>query len=228
MAELPVTGARDGQVASDGNAYTLLFLPLSLIETAVMAASAAIQARRFNLDLFGATVLGVVTAVGGGTLRDLLLGLTPVFWISDLRFLMVVVPSSLLSFFVTARMPAGNGRRLALLMYLDAVGLALFTLTGVQVALEAGVAPVLTIVIGCVTGTAGGMIRDLLCNITPSVLREDLYATISLAGGAAYLAFSQFMGESTATLVTFGLILLARLVVLWMNPPCPDEETSRN
>ncbi len=193
-----------------------------------MAASAAIQARRFNLDLFGATVLGVVTAVGGGTLRDLLLGLTPVFWISDLRFLMVAVPSSLLSFFVAARMPTGNGRRLALLMYLDAVGLALFTLTGVQVALEAGVAPVLTIVIGCVTGTAGGMIRDLLCNITPSVLREDLYATISLAGGAAYLAFSQFMGESTATLVTFGLILFARLVVLWMNPPRPDEETSRN
>ncbi|WP_298562202.1 trimeric intracellular cation channel family protein [uncultured Aliiroseovarius sp.] len=207
---------------------TLLFVPLSLIATAVMAASAAIQARRFNLDLFGATVLGVVTAVGGGTLRDLLLGLTPVFWISDLRFLMVAVPSSLLSFFVAARMPTGNGRRLALLMYLDAVGLALFTLTGVQVALEAGVAPVLTIVIGCVTGTAGGMIRDLLCNITPSVLREDLYATISLAGGAAYLAFSQFMGESTATLVTFGLILFARLVVLWMNPPRPDEETSRN
>ncbi|WP_203564983.1 trimeric intracellular cation channel family protein [Aliiroseovarius sp. PrR006] len=207
---------------------TLLFVPLSLIATAVMAASAAIQARRFNLDLFGATVLGVVTAVGGGTLRDVLLGLTPVFWISDLRFLLVAVPSSLLSFLIAARMPTGNGRRLALLMYLDAVGLALFTLTGVQVALEAGVAPVLTIVIGCVTGTAGGMIRDLLCNITPSVLREDLYATISLAGGAAYLAFSQFMGESTATLVTFGLILLARLVVLWMNPPKPDQEASRN
>lgn len=206
---------------------SILFVPLSLIATAVMAASAAIQARRFNLDLFGATVLGVVTAVGGGTLRDLLLGLTPVFWISDLRFLLVAVPSSLLSFFVAARMPTGNGRRLALLMYLDAVGLALFTLTGVQVALEAGVAPVLTIVIGCVTGTAGGMIRDLLCNITPSVLREDLYATISLVGGAAYLAISQFLGESMATLVTFGLILLARLVVLWMNPPKPDDETAR-
>ena len=206
---------------------SILFVPLSLIATAVMAASAAIQARRFNLDLFGATVLGVVTAVGGGTLRDLLLGLTPVFWISDLRFLLVAVPCALLSFFIAARMPTGNGRRLALLMYLDAVGLALFTLTGVQVALEAGVAPVLTIVIGCVTGTAGGMIRDLLCNITPSVLREDLYATISLAGGAAYLAFSRFLGDSTATLLTFGLILLARLVVLWVNPPKPDDEVSR-
>ncbi|MCP9481291.1 trimeric intracellular cation channel family protein [Shimia sp. CNT1-13L.2] len=200
-----------------------IFVPLSLVATAVMAASAAIQARRFSLDLFGATVLGIVTAVGGGTLRDLLLGLTPVFWITDLRFLLVAVPSAMLSFYIAARMPTGNGRRLALLMYLDAIGLALFTLTGVQVALGAGVSPVLAIVIGCVTGTAGGMIRDLLCNITPSVLREDLYATISLAGGAAYLGFRQILGEPTATLAAFLLILLVRVVLLWRNPPRPDD-----
>lgn len=149
----------------------MLFVPLSLIATAVTAALVDLWARRFNLVLFGATVLGVATAVDGGTLRDLLLGLTPVFRISDLRFLLVAVPSALMSFFVGTRMPTGN---IAPLMYLDAVGLALFTLTGVQVALKAGVAPVLTIVIGCVTGTACGMIRDLLCNITPSVLRDDL------------------------------------------------------
>jgi len=208
-------------------ALSILFVPLSLVATAVMAASAAIQARRFNLDLFGATVLGVVTAVGGGTLRDLFLGITPVFWISDLRFLLVAVPSSLLSFFVAARMPSGNGWRLSLLMYLDAVGLALFTLTGLQVALQAGVTPVLTIVIGCVTGTAGGMIRDLLCNITPSVLREDLYATISLAGGAAYLALSRWLGEPTATLAAFLLILSARFLVLWIHPPKSAQDASR-
>jgi uncharacterized membrane protein YeiH len=200
-----------------------IFVPLSLVATAVMAASAAIQARRFSLDLFGATVLGIVTAVGGGTLRDLLLGLTPVFWITDLRFLLVAVPSAMLSFYIAARMPTGNGRRLALLMYLDAIGLALFTMTGVQVALGAGVSPVLAIVIGCVTGTAGGMIRDLLCNITPSVLREDLYATISLAGGAAYLGLRQVLGEPTATLAAFLLILLVRVVLLWRNPPRPDD-----
>lgn len=200
-----------------------IFVPLSLVATAVMAASAAIQARRFSLDLFGATVLGIVTAVGGGTLRDLLLGLTPVFWITDLRFLLVAVPSAMLSFYIAARMPTGNGRRLALLMYLDAIGLALFTLTGVQVALGAGVSPVLAIVIGCVTGTAGGMIRDLLCNITPSVLREDLYATISLAGGAVYLGLRQVMGETTATLAAFALIFLVRIFLLWRNPPRQED-----
>ncbi len=194
---------------------SVFFVPLSLIATAVMAASAAIQAHRFRLDLFGATVLGVVTAVGGGTLRDLLLGLTPVFWIVDQRFLLVAIPCAALSFFNAKRMPTGSGRRLRLLLQLDAIGLALFTLTGVHVALEAGVAPVLAIVIGCITGTAGGMIRDLLCSVTPIVLREDLYATLSLAGAAMFIGMLQILSEPIATLVTFVMILIARLIMLW-------------
>lgn len=196
-----------------------IFLPLTIVATAVMAASAAIQARRFALDLFGATVLGVVTAVGGGTLRDLLIGRVPVFWVEDITFLLVAVPVSILSYFVARGMPAGNGQRLRLLMYLDAIGLALFTLTGVSVALGAGISPVIAVVIGCVTGTAGGMIRDLLCNITPSVLREDLYATLSLVGGAVYLGLLEWLGDPAATLVGFGLILVARIALLLRNPP---------
>ena len=200
------------------DSFPHIFLALTIVATAVMAASAAIQARRFELDLFGATVLGVVTAVGGGTLRDLLVGRVPVFWVEDTTFLLVAVPVAIASYFVARGMPGGNGQRLRLLMYLDAIGLALFTLTGVQVALEAGVSPVIAVVIGCVTGTAGGMIRDLLCNITPSVLREDLYATVSLAGGAVYLGLVEWLGDPVATLVGFGLILVARLVLLWVRP----------
>ena len=200
------------------DSFPHIFLALTIVATAVMAASAAIQARRFKLDLFGATVLGVVTAVGGGTLRDLLVGRVPVFWVEDTTFLLIAVPVAIASYFVARGMPGGNGQRLRLLMYLDAIGLALFTLTGVQVALEAGVSPVIAVVIGCVTGTAGGMIRDLLCNITPSVLREDLYATVSLVGGAVYLGLVEWLGDPAATLVGFGLILVARLVLLWARP----------
>ncbi len=202
---------------------SIVFVPLSLIATAAMAASAAIQARRFELDLFGAVVLGIVASVGGGSLRDLFLGLTPVFWITDIRFLLTAVPASILSFALATRVPSGNGRRLALLMYLDAIGLALFTLTGVQVALNAGVSPVLAVVIGCVTGTAGGMIRDLLCNITPSVLKEDLYATISVIGGGAYLLLGNWLAEPAATLVGFALILIMRLGLLWRRPLKPQD-----
>lgn len=201
------------------DALANIFQLLTMVATAVMAASAAIQARRFQLDLFGATVLGVVTAVGGGTIRDVLIGRMPVFWIEDTTFLLVAVPVAILSYLVARAMPAGNGQRLRLLMYLDAIGLGLFTLTGVQVGLAAGISPVIAIVIGCVTGTAGGMIRDLLCNITPSVLREDLYATLSLAGGGLYLMLIEWVADPMATLCAFALIFVARIGLLLQYPP---------
>ncbi|UWQ13484.1 trimeric intracellular cation channel family protein [Aliiroseovarius sp. M344] len=198
---------------------SFLFVPLSLLATAVMAASAAIQAHRVHMDPFGATVLAIATSMGGGTLRDLFLGLTPVFWITDTRYLATAVPVALISFAFATRMSSGNGRRLKVLLQLDAIGLALFTLTGVQVALDAGISPVLAIVIGCVTGTAGGMIRDLLCNTTPSLLKEDLYATLSLIGGAVYLALLTYLGETLAAGIGFAIILVARLLVLRVKPP---------
>ncbi|MCK8464781.1 trimeric intracellular cation channel family protein [Aliiroseovarius sp. S1339] len=198
---------------------SFLFVPLSLLATAVMAASAAIQAHRVHMDLFGATVLAIATSMGGGTLRDLFLGLTPVFWITDTRYLATAVPVALISFAFATRMSSGGGRRLKMLMQLDAIGLALFTLTGVQVALDAGISPVLAIVIGCVTGTAGGMIRDLLCNMTPSLLKEDLYATLSLLGGAVYLALLTYLGDTLAAGISFAVILAARLLVLQLKPP---------
>ncbi len=198
---------------------SFLFVPLSLLATSVMAASAAIQAHRVHMDPFGATVLAIATAMGGGTLRDLFLGLTPVFWITDTRYLAVAVPVALISFALATRMSSGNGRRLKVLMQLDAIGLALFTLTGVQVALDTGISPILAIVIGCVTGTAGGMIRDLLCNMTPSLLKEDLYATLSLLGGAVYLLMLTYLGETLAAALGFATILMARLLVLHLKPP---------
>lgn len=152
------------------------------------------------------------------------MGLTPVFWIADIRYFLVAVPAAMLSYAIAIRMPSGNGKRLALLMYLDAIGLALFTLAGVQVALATGVSPLLAVLIGCVTGTAGGMIRDVLCNITPSVLKEDLYATISLAGGLAYLGLREVLSEPLAGLAVFLLILAARLLLLVRNRTRPADQ----
>jgi len=193
---------------------SFIVLPLTLLATAVMAASASIQAHRAEMDAFGATVLAIATGMGGGTLRDLFLGNTPVFWINDLRYISVAIPVALLGFLLASRIPSGNGQRLTVLLHLDAVGLALFTLTGVQVALGFGVHPLMAIVLGCITGTAGGMIRDLLCKMTPSLLKEDLYATISLAGGGIYLTLLPTIGETPALAISFGAMLIARIVVL--------------
>lgn len=188
---------------------------LSALATAVMSASAAIQAVRHDMDVFGAAVLGVAAAVGGGTLRDLLLGRTPVFWIDDLTYLLTAVPIAIVSYFAARMLPSGNGRRHRLLMQCDAVGLALFTLIGVRVALEAGTSGIIAVVIGCVTGTVGGMIRDVLCNVTPSVLKEDLYATISLLGGGAYIGLAQVVDARWALAFCFLSMLAARLVVIY-------------
>ena len=193
---------------------TPLILGLGYLASGVLAASAALQGVRQGFDPFGATVLAFATALGGGTLRDLFLGRTPVFWIEDPVFLAVIVPVALAAYGLGRRMPQGEGQRLRLLMRLDAIGLALFTLIGVRIAQEAGTHWSIAIVIGCVTGTVGGMIRDVLSNVAPSILKEDLYATISLAGGAVYLMLDPMIGTEAALAVSFAAMLAARLVTL--------------
>ncbi|MFV0358305.1 trimeric intracellular cation channel family protein [Tropicimonas sp.] len=191
---------------------------LTILATAVMAASAAIQAARHNMDMFGATVLAFATALGGGTVRDLLIGRVPVFWISDLTYVATVVPVALLFYYLATRMEAGNGVRLRWLLRLDALGLALFTLIGVRVALQYETPAVIAVIIGCITGTVGGMIRDLLSNVTPAVLKEDLYATISLAGGGLYVLLASHAGQGVALTISFLAMLIVRLVVLERMP----------
>ncbi|WP_342078089.1 TRIC cation channel family protein [Yoonia sp. SS1-5] len=188
---------------------------LSVFATAAMSASAAIQAVRHEFDAFGAAVLAAATAMGGGTVRDLLLGRTPVFWMTDLTYLATAVPVSLAVFFWARGLNPGNGRRHRMLMYFDAVGLALFTLTGLQIGLAAGMSAPIAIILGCITGTFGGMIRDVLCNVTPSVLKEDLYATISLLGGALFLALDfAALGELVAVCASFGVMFVMRVIVV--------------
>jgi len=94
------------------------------------------------------------------------------------------------------------------------MGLALFTLIGTRIALDEGTAPIIAIIIGCITGTVGGMIRDLLCNITPVILKKDLYATISLAGGAVFVLAAGVAPEGLAVLVAFLGMLTARVIVI--------------
>lgn len=192
---------------------------LTVMATAVMAVSASIQAVRHGFDPFGAVVLAIVTAVGGGTLRDLLIGAFPVFWIRDLTFLATAVPVGFVTYLFAKNLKAGNGRRLRLLLYFDAVGLALFSLIGVQVAIMNGTSAPIAVVLGCITGVAGGMFRDVLCGLTPSILKEDLYATISLVGGGLYLALQYFLSEETSIISAFLAMTAARIWVVLRSRP---------
>lgn len=192
-----------------------ILIVLTIIATAFMAASAALQGVRQGFDPFGTTVLAVVTAVGGGTFRDMLVGATPVFWLQDMTYLSVVIPVGLLAYFVGRKLEAGGGHRLRILLYLDAIGLALFTLVGVEVALEYGLSFLPAIILGCTTGVVGGMLRDLLCGQQPVILKEDLYATISLMGGSVFILALEYVSAEISLTIAFLFMVILRFIVIY-------------
>lgn len=162
--------------------WTTLHL-LDLIGVAVFAVSGALAAGRKALDLFGVLVIASLTAVGGGTVRDLLLNRHPIFWIAEPSYLIVIAAAALLTLiYVQLRAPPGNALSIA-----DALGLALFSLSGAQIAEAAGVSPIIAVLMGTITGVAGGVLRDVLCAEIPLILRRDIYATAAIAGISVYL-----------------------------------------
>ena len=158
---------------------------IQLLGVAVFAASGALAAGRKRMDLMGALVIAAVTAVGGGTLRDLLLD-RPVFWIADPAYLVVVVAAAGATMLYARRFrPPRHSLVLA-----DALGLGVFTILGAQVSQASGAGGIVAVLMGAITGVAGGAIRDVLSAEIPMVMRkgEKLYASAAIAGTALYLA----------------------------------------
>ena len=153
-----------------------------VVAIAAEAMTAALAAGRRRMDWFGVCVLAVVTALGGGTMRDTLLGHYPLSWVADPSLLLIasgaaLVTIALARFMETLRWP---------FLILDALGLVVFTIIGCNVAIEMGQSPVIVIVAGMITGIAGGILRDVLCNDIPLVFSGELYATVSIVTGALY------------------------------------------
>ncbi len=154
---------------------------IEILGTAAFAISGIRLAAAKRFDWFGAYVVGLVTAIGGGTLRDVLLDL-PVFWMKSSVYLVVTFIS--LVAVIIFRQALVKGMRT--LFIFDAIGLALFVVVGVQRTIEAGLPMWVAIVMGTITGSFGGIIRDILINEQPLFFRKDIYATACLAGGVVY------------------------------------------
>jgi len=189
--------------------YSIIHL-LDLFGTAVFAVSGALAAGRKRMDIFGVVVLGAVTALGGGTLRDVILGARPVFWISDPTYLAVAALAAAGTFAVA------RGWRLpeTVLPYADAAGLAIFTVVGFQKGFQETGMYGIGIIMGMTTGVAGGMIRDVLSGEIPLILRKEIYASASLCGAAllallTYLGLPDFFMILVALLATLGIRLAA-------------------
>ncbi|MBW7860619.1 MAG: trimeric intracellular cation channel family protein [Rhodocyclaceae bacterium] len=188
---------------------TLLY-GIALAGVAVNAASGVLEAGRRPFDLFGMVVVALAAALGGGSLRDVLLDRT-VFWISDQVYLLTALLAGLATFALVRymRLPA------RLFVLPDAVGLALFTVSGTQAALSVGAPWLVASLMGVVTGVFGGILRDLLCNQVPLIFNGELYATASWAGALLLLALSAAgVSAGWAALAGGSLVLLIRLAAL--------------
>ncbi|MCR6671660.1 trimeric intracellular cation channel family protein [Devosia ginsengisoli] len=154
------------------------------IAIAAEAMTAALAAGRRNMDWFGVCLIACVTALGGGTLRDILLDHYPLVWVENPYLLLLVCGAALL----TIPLARLVDRLRWPFLLLDALGLVVFTVIGCNIGIEAGVHPIIVIVAGMVTGTAGGILRDVLCNDIPLIFQGELYATVSMVAGGVYYA----------------------------------------
>ena len=188
---------------------TLLYA-MDLFGVAVFAITGSLAAGKKRMDLFGVVVLATVTALGGGTLRDLVLGASPVFWVSAPIYLLVAVATAIVTFFLVRFC----GLPLKLLSVADAFGLAVFTVLGTQKALDMDISTGIAVVMGVMTGVVGGIIRDILSGEIPLILRREIYATASLCGAVTFCLVSvalqnQGLAALASVIVTLGLRLSA-------------------
>ncbi|MEZ5934539.1 MAG: trimeric intracellular cation channel family protein [Alphaproteobacteria bacterium] len=160
------------------------FTVLSFAGTGVFAISGALMGLRQRMDVIGIIFLAGVTGIGGGTLRDVLLGRVPVGWVEKPAILGTCAACAVL---VALLNPILNGRRLAWLLYADAAGLALFAVLGTSTALDAGAHPVVAVLFGAMSASFGGVIRDVICNEKPILFSDEIYITAALAAGAVFV-----------------------------------------
>jgi len=191
---------------------------LNFLGIVVFAISGGLVAARKELDMFGFALIGTATGIGGGTMRDLLLGQTPVFWIKEPIYLLVTVITGCLTYWLAKMIES----RFRALLWADAVGLALFAITGTEAAMATGVHPLVGAVMGVVTATFGGIIRDILCNQFPLLLRPEIYASAALAGGLVYIALTWAQaGRPVAAIAGFAVALLIRGLAIRLSLKLP-------
>lgn len=199
--------------ASVGMSVLILHI-LYVVAITAEAMTAALMAGRREMDWLGVCLLGAVTALGGGSLRDVLLGHQPLIWVAHPVYLIVTAAAAL----ATVAFARFMHRLRSLFLFLDAVGLVVFTIIGCNIAMEMELPIVVVIVAGMITGCAGGVLRDVLCNEIPLLLRSELYASVSIVTGGLYVAaLSADLPHTAAMFACMALGLAMRLLALRFN-----------
>jgi uncharacterized membrane protein YeiH len=197
----------------------------ALAGTAVFAISGAMHGLRKQMDVVGVSFIATVTGVGGGTIRDLLLGVTPVGWVQNPTDILTCVVCALVVCLFSQSLV---GRRLQWLLYADAVGLALFSVLGAAKAEAASAHPFIAVLFGAMSATFGGIVRDVVCNEKPVLFRPEIYITAGLVGAAIYVFLPASLGFDLRAIAGLVGALSLRLLAIWFgwSLPFPKYNTS--
>lgn len=184
---------------------------IEILGTISFAISGSFAAMQRRLDPFGVLIIAFVTSIGGGTVRDLLLGDTPVAWMRDVNYCLVILLTSIATIFFKTHI-----KKFKVTLFLfDSLGLGLFTMLGIQKGIVFGLSPGICIALGTITGCFGGIIRDTLLNTIPIIFRKEIYATACIMGGILYFALLYFnLKEDLAKVVVIAFIFTLRIVVV--------------
>lgn len=188
-----------------------VFYVLDILGTIAFAISGALMAMNKKMDPFGVFIIAFVTAVGGGTLRDVLIGRQPVIWMNDITYIFLIGFAVLIAILFRKKL-----RYLQKSLFLfDTIGLGIFTITGTEIGINANFHPIISIALGTMTACFGGVIRDILCNNIPVLFRKEIYATACIFGSIAFIILYNFNIDQNIVYVTTSLIVISiRLVAV--------------
>lgn len=183
---------------------------IELLGTIAFAISGAFSAMQKRLDAFGVIVIAFITAIGGGTIRDVLIGYTPVSWMRDLNGPIIITITAVCAIFFKKYL---KNFKITLFLF-DALGLGLFTLIGIQKGIDAGLNHGVCVILGTITGCFGGVLRDILLNNIPLVFRKEIYATACIIGGALYFGLIHLIDPNWAKVIAIAIICGIRIMAV--------------
>jgi uncharacterized membrane protein YeiH len=196
----------------------MFFDVLDVLGTVSFAVSGVLTAYHKKLDPFGVFIIAFVTAVGGGTLRDVLIGNTPVTWMIDIKYVYIISLSVVFSIVFIKKI---SYLRTSLFLF-DTIGLGVFTIIGIEKGMEANLHPIVCLALGTITASFGGVIRDILSNEIPVIFRKEVYATASIFGGCIFLILYYFNTPLVVNyIITSSIIIFIRILAVKLNLSLP-------
>ncbi|WP_341217088.1 trimeric intracellular cation channel family protein [uncultured Wocania sp.] len=188
-----------------------MFYTIDILGTIAFAISGVLVAISKKMDLFGILIIAFVTAVGGGTLRDMLIGNTPVSWMKNINYTYVILATTVVTIVIKSKI---DYLRTSLFLF-DTIGIGLYTVVGVEKGISAGLDPIICIALGTISACFGGVIRDILCNEIPVIFRKEIYATACILGGLSYFLIRKLPLDNNLVFVIAGcVVIVTRLIAV--------------